>query len=339
MTRMIALALVLLVAAMAVSAVASWISRRKPQRALGAGPASAASTKHAEDRAMLAAQVRAVAALVFAIVMFLALFRASIGLTGQVGLPLALTAGLSASGGLLLFSALPAAKAPASQQPRGTVTGLAQPSRKARMLTSRWSFAVPIVGLLAYTALIVAAGLTSSPDELGRHRVLRLVNADASSAATPYPGWFYGVPLLVVAVLLAGSALLALARISRNPSLPDPRMAVLDSRWRRVSTRVLLRITTGILLGYLGGTALVAGQAMANAGKSFSSAVAAAGTAAGTATSTAALSSVHGWGIATAAVGAALALTGVVLLVLAARSALGIRAEVRQGEREPATAT
>ncbi|WP_207344089.1 hypothetical protein [Arthrobacter sp. E3] len=317
MTRMIALALVLLLAAMAVSAVASWISRRKPQRALGTGPASAASSKHAEDRAMLAAQIRAVAALVFAIVMFLTLLRASIGLTGQVGLPLALTAGLSASGGLLLFSALPAAKAPGShrlpsQKPATIGAGPAGSAPTARMLASRWSFALPIVVLLAYAALIVAAGLTSSPDELGRHRVLRLVSADASSAATPYPGWFYGVPLLVVAVLLTGSAFLAFVRISRNPSLPNPGMAALDSRWRRVAIQVLLRITTGILLGYLGGTAIVAGRAMA------------------------ALSSLHGWGIATVVVGAALALTGVVLLVLAARSALGIRAAVRRGNRPPA---
>ncbi|MDO5751540.1 hypothetical protein [Arthrobacter sp.] len=317
MTRMIALALGLLLAAMAVSAVASWISRRKPQRALGTGPASAASTKHAEDRAMLAAQIRAVAALVFAMVMFLALFRASIGLTGQVGLPLALTAGLSASGGLLLFSALPTAKAPGShqlpsQKPATTGGRTAGVPHKARTIASRWPFALPIVVLLAYAALIVAAGLTSSPDELGRHRVLRLVNADGSSAATPYPGWFYGVPLLVVAVLLTGSALLAYIRISRNASLPNPAMAALDSCWREIASRVLIRITTGILLGYLGGTAIVAGQAMA------------------------ALSSVHDWGMATVAVGAALALTGVVILVLAARSALGIRAAVRRGNRPPA---
>ena len=324
---MIALALVLLAAAMAVSAVASWISRRKPQRALGTGTASAVASRLAEDRAMLAAQVRAVGALVFAVVMFIALFRASIGLTGQVGLPLALTAGLSASGGLLLYSALPAARQQTGRQQTGRQQTTKQAgtggsgavlSRNPRTFASRWALVLPVVVLLVYIAFIVAAGVTSSPDELGRYRMLRLENADVSAAASPYPGWFYGLPLLVVAVLMAGSALLALVRVSRSPSLPDPRMAALDRRWREISIRVLLRITTGALLGYLGGIALVAGQAMANAGKSFFS--------------------VQGWGIATAVVGAALALAGVVLLVMAARDALTIRTAVRQGKPEPAAA-
>ncbi|MDJ0313041.1 hypothetical protein [Arthrobacter sp. H35-D1] len=318
MTRMIALALVLLAAAMAVSAVASWISRRKPRRALGTGTASAVASRQAEDRAMLAAQVRAVGSLVFAVVMFLALFRASIGLTGQVGLPLALTAGLSASGGLLLYSTLPVAKQQVAKQPFGTGGSGAGLPRNPWAFASRWALALPAVVLLVYIAFIVAAGLTSSPDELGRYRMLRLENADVSAAASPYPGWFYGLPLLVVAVLMAGSALLALVRVSRSPSLPDPRMAALDRRWREISIRALLRITTGALLGYLGGIALVAGQAMANAGKSFES--------------------VQGWGVAIAAVGAALALAGVVLLVMAARDALTIRTTARQSKPEPAAA-
>lgn len=318
MTRMIALALILLAADMAVSAVASWISRRKPQRALGAGTASAVASRQAEDRAMFAAQVRAGVALVFAAVMFLALFRASIGLTGQVGLPLALTAGLSASGGLLLYSTLPAAKQQAANQHLGTGASDAKLPRNLWTLASRRDLGLPAVVLLVYIAFIIGAGLTSAPDELGRHRVLRLESADASAAASPYPGWYFGAPLLVVSVLLTGAAFLALRRITKSPSLPDPRMVALDRRWREISSRVLLRITTGTLLGYLGGTALVAGMAVANAGQSFES--------------------VQGWGIATAAAGAALALGGVVFVVLAARDALTIRAKVRQGAPEPACA-
>jgi hypothetical protein len=323
MTRLIVLLAVLAVAGMAVSATAAWFSRRKAPRAITAGPAVA--PKSAEDRAMLAAQLRAVAGIAFAVVMFTALFRVSIGVTGQVGLPLALTAGVSASGGLLLYSALPAgrrqAARPQAARPQTASLQAARPQTgrrnapRDRALLKPRALALPLAALLAYVALLVATGLTSSPDSRGRYRVLAVADATSGSAATPYPGWYYGVPLMLVTLVLAGTALLALRRIAGTPALPDPRMAALDRRWREISARVVLRLATGALLGYFGGTAALAGQAMVN--------VAWRHDAGGY------LQPLLALGIATGALGVLLAVAGVVLLVLAVRGALTIRSGAR----------
>ncbi|RAN72590.1 hypothetical protein B5P43_32150 [Bacillus sp. SRB_336] len=323
MTRLIVLLAVLAVAGMAVSATAAWFSRRKAPRAITAGPAVA--PRSAEDRAMLAAQLRAVVGIAFAVVMFTALFRVSIGVTGQVGLPLALTAGVSASGGLLLYSALPAGTRRAASRQTGTRRAASRQtgSRQAAShhAPSAWdllkprALALPLAALLAYVALLVATGLTSSPDSRGRYRVLAVADATSTSAATPYPGWYYGIPLLLVSAVLAGSALLALRRIAGTHALPDPRMAVLDLRWREISAKVLLRLTTGALLGYFGGTAAVTGQAMVNVAWRHDAGDH--------------LQPLLTLGIATGGLGVLLAVAGVVLLVLAAKGALTIRAAAR----------
>ncbi|WP_113718664.1 hypothetical protein [Arthrobacter dokdonensis] len=258
---------------------------------------------------MLAAQLRAVAGIAFAIVMFTALFRVSIGVTGQVGLPLALTAGVSASGGLLLYSTLPAG----SRQTASRQTGTRNAPRDRALLKPR-ALALPLAALLAHVALLVATGLTSSPDSRGRYRVLAVADATSGSAATPYPGWYYGVPLMLVTLVLAGTALLALRRIAGTPALPDPRMAALDRRWREISARVVLRLATGALLGYCGGTAALAGQAMVNVAWHDAGGH---------------LQPLLALGIATGALGVLLAVAGVVLLVLAARGALTIRSGAR----------
>lgn len=326
MTRLIVLLAVLTVTGMAVSAVATRISRRKAPLAITAGPSVA--SRSSEDRAMLAAQLRAVAGIAFAVVMFVSLFRVSIGVTGQVGLPIALTAGVSASGGLLLFSALPAGGRKAGRKAgRKTVRKAGRKDGRNQQAApatpgpqARWAglkpltLALPLLTMAAYAALLVATGLTSSPDSQGRYRLLHLANRNASTAG-PYPGWYYGIPLLLVTMVLAGSAFLALQRIAGAPSLPDPRMAALDRRWREISARVVVRLATGVLLGYLGGTSVVAGQAMASVAWAHDGGHP--------------LQPLLALGFGTGALGALLALAGAALVVLAARGALTIRATAR----------
>ncbi|NVM94076.1 hypothetical protein [Arthrobacter wenxiniae] len=322
MTRLIVLLAVLAVTGMAVSAVATRISRRKAPLAITAGPSVA--SRSSEDRAMLAAQLRAVAGIAFAVVMFVSLFRVSIGVTGQVGLPMALTAGVSASGGLLLFSALPAGGRKAVRKAwrkagrkdgRNQQAADATPGPQARWAGLKpLTLALPLLTMAAYAALLVATGLTSSPDSQGRYRLLHLANTNASTAG-PYPGWYYGVPLLLVTMVLAGSAFLALQRIAGAPSLPDPRMAALDRRWREISATVVVRLATGVLLGYLGGTSVVAGQAMASVAWAHDGGHP--------------LQPLLALGFGTGALGALLALAGAALVVLAARGALTIRAAAR----------
>ncbi|MGP9504231.1 hypothetical protein ACT3TS_18725 [Specibacter sp. AOP5-B1-6] len=286
MTKLIAALAILAALAWAVTAAASWIAKKKAPLAIAAGKASIHATPAEQEKSMLRAQWRTVAAFVFAAIMFAALFRISIGLSGQAGLPIAMTTGLSASGGLLLFTALPAAK-------------LATPGPAAKSpVLPRRAFIVPAATLAVFTAFVISTEL--APD-------FNAVKTD-------------GVPLLLVAVAFAGSALLVLHRLATTAMLADPRMAALDLRWREISARNVLNFASGALLAALGTAAILAALALnavpANA---------------------AASASPH-WATACAAGGAAAALAGVVLLALAAKGALTIRTRAREEAPAPITA-
>lgn len=281
MTKLIAALAILAALAWAATATASWIAKKKAPLAIGAGRAQIHATPVEQDRAMKKAQWRTVAAIAFAAVMFATLFRLSVGLSGQEGLPVAVTAGLSASGGLLLFSALPATKIPAS-------------NTRFPLLPKR-AFLLPAAILAAFTAFVITAGLV--------------------------PGFIAvkndGVPLLLMAVAFGGSAVLALHRLNTTLALADPRMSAFDRRWRELSARNLLTFTNGALLTYFGTAVILTGLALATAE---------------------AEAAFPHWGVAGTAGGAALALAGVVLLALAARGALTIRAATSKSAPTPITA-
>lgn len=306
--------------------VASRISQKKTSHTSFVSPGATPGTRSSEDRAMFVAQLRAVAAVLLSVVLFVILLRASMVFTGLAGLGVALIAGLSTSAGLLLFSALPPAKLPS----RSTASASLVPRKP-------WSFGVqrtfmgPIAIMATFFAFLVTTGLTSSPDGQGRYRVLKIENASSTFAASSYPGWFYGIPLILVTLLLALSMFLALHRISSVPSLPDPRMATLDRRWREISTRIVIRLGTGALLGYFGGTAVVAGQALISIASSFVGTIPEEATPGPT-------QPLFALGVTSAAVGAALAVTGVIMLALAVRDVLTIRASARAANTEPVTA-
>ena len=273
MTKLIAVLAILAALAWAVTATASWIAKKKSTLALPVGRSQAPKgpaplTDSDLNKAMLRAQLHTIAGVVFALVIFIALLRVSIGLAGQAALPLALMAGLAASGGLLLFSALPAAKLPVDLP-----------------LLKKRQFLLPGAILLAYLAFLV---------------VSTLLPAGTATSGMATSGWAGVAPLALAVVMLTGTALLALRRLRTTASLPDARMASIDRRWRELSAGHLMTFTSGALLSYLGGTAAFTGQRL--------------------------LGSSPNWGIAALTVGIILSLAGVVLLALAAKGALTIRA-------------
>ncbi len=295
MTKLILLLAVLAGLAYAITATASWITKKKAPLAISRGRAPQHPTAAELDKALRWAQLPTMAAIVFSVVMFAALFRVSIGLAGQASLPIALTTGLSASGGLLVYSAFPSAKA--ARATDSPTRGYDAPeTHPLRPLVAKTSLILPltaVLALIAFIAVVAMNGFTSSA---------------AAELLDP-------VPLVLVNGAFFGSALLALRRLATRTCLPDPRMAVLDRRWRELSARLLLRFTSGALLASFGGTALYVGQSMA-----------------------AAVPAGTFWGIACAVGGAVLALTGVVLVVLAAKGGFILRAAVLDGTPAPRSA-
>jgi hypothetical protein len=76
-------------------------------------------------------------------------------------------------------------------------------------LTARrvWSYGKPwwmvtwLVLALLLVVTVVLAGLAAGPDDAGRSAAITIVAA-TTTAATQFPGWFYGVPVLIAFALM-----------------------------------------------------------------------------------------------------------------------------------------
>jgi hypothetical protein len=101
---------------------------------------------------------------------------------------------------------------------------------------ARWMFVLSAVLLLALVAVFVMLGLSADDDGRSVTRVTELT----STSASPYPGFFYGMPLLIVTVVEAIVTGVALARIASAPRPTAEQLRSADDVLRRVSTGVVL---------------------------------------------------------------------------------------------------
>jgi hypothetical protein len=122
-----------------------------------------------------------------------------------------------------------------------------------RRLTWAWA------GGLAAT--LAACGLLSGN---GRD-IERVWDATSSGASGPFPGWFYGGPLLVATAVVVVAAETVLQLVVRRPAVvdtaPDSDLAL-----RTLSARRVLRGTQLVLAWTFAGVLLVAGSALRNVG-------------------------------------------------------------------------
>jgi hypothetical protein len=122
-----------------------------------------------------------------------------------------------------------------------------------RRLTWVWA------GGLATT--LVACGLASGN---GRD-IERVWDAASSGAAGPFPGWFYGGPLLVATAVVVAATEVVLLLVARRPAVADTAPAD-DLALRTVSARRVLRGTQLVLAWTLAGVLFVAGTALRSVG-------------------------------------------------------------------------
>ncbi|WP_140425732.1 hypothetical protein [Cryobacterium sp. N19] len=178
---------------------------------------------------------------------------------GWYGLPLMIAPGLAATLGLLVFALCPTR----------IVTDRAS-RRSADLMPRRvwsygpaWGFLLPLTAAATVVAFAIIAGLASSPQPDGAFRSITI----GSSTAGPYPGWYYGLPLIGLTVLLAAATLFALGRIAsaaRSEQFSD-----LDRAVRILATRVVMQLSSGALFLYFGGVLLFAGWTTSNAATVF----------------------------------------------------------------------
>lgn len=203
--------------------------------------------------------LRNIAALAAGGVVLWALHLVNQAQPGWYGLPLMLAPGLAATLGLLVFALCP------------TRIVTDQSSRRSADLVPRrvwsygpaWGFLLPLTAAGAVVAFAIIAGLASSAQPDGAFRSITI----GSSTAGPYPGWYYGLPLIGLTVLLAAATLFALGRIAsaaRSEQYSD-----LDRAARILATRVVMQLSSGALFLYFGGVLLFAGWATSNAATVF----------------------------------------------------------------------
>lgn len=135
--------------------------------------------------------------------------------------------------------------------------------RTPRGFGPRWAFTVPSVLAVGFalTALLTAGSATRAE---GRS-VLAWEYHSISGWVSPYPGWAEILPLLGL-LLVAGSLFaLALRRVAGWPRPTDQGLHELDDDVRRATTRMLLLVTTGALLGALAALGSAVSSAWASA--------------------------------------------------------------------------
>ncbi|RZU63683.1 hypothetical protein EV380_3307 [Zhihengliuella halotolerans] len=126
----------------------------------------------------------------------------------------------------------------------------------------RWSFLLPGALLALLVFGLAAAGLTSVEDESGRLRQLGYelqggAELDESGLVTevlsgvgasgPYPGWYYGGVILVVAFLAAIASLIVLGRNARRARPRDFRLFRLDNGVRAAVAYTVATLSTAFL--------------------------------------------------------------------------------------------
>lgn len=176
----------------------------------------------------------------------------------SAGLPLAVApAGMWVLAGLV-FACWPLPHDFAGDAPQAVQKPVADLApRSSSMFGPSWGIALPAVLLGAIVTGLVVTGLLSGPDERGRFRNLPYVSTGGAEldgnmvviaiqvgqgSAGPFPGWYYGIPILALLLLGAGLGLWALNSNARRPRMRGENLRGFDDA---VRTHVGYVISTG----------------------------------------------------------------------------------------------
>lgn len=144
----------------------------------------------------------------------------------------------------------------------------------------KWSFLFPGALLALLVFGLTAAGLTSVEDDSGRLRQLGYrsfggAELDQSGIVTqvlesvgatgPYPGWYYGVVILVLAFAAAAASLVVLWRNTRRPRPYDYRLFRLDNGVRAAVAYTVATLSTAFIAFQAAVVALMAATAQFSA--------------------------------------------------------------------------
>lgn len=239
---------VVLVAVVGAVIVALWAALGRQWRLRSAPPEVVA--------ALRALRGRAVAAIALAAAVQLGAMLLADRNQSWQGLSLAVGPGLAAGTGLLAFAAIGA-----TTSAPGRYAATLDVRTPLTYVSTRSALGLLVPAALS-TALLLATGLTGSADSSGRERAVTISHGATSATASPYPGWFYAAPMLVVTAFILLTTVAALWRVSATAALPASGWEREDRRWRVALVRVVGCLGSAALLAQLAGIAYFAGSGL-----------------------------------------------------------------------------
>ncbi|MDO5743980.1 MAG: hypothetical protein Q4P23_05875 [Micrococcaceae bacterium] len=140
----------------------------------------------------------------------------------------------------------------------------------------RWALAIPSITALVLLSWLVVTGLFSSRNEFGRYAVLTVERhvsvSDPSVGRVPpltpvleaesFPGWYYGVPVVLASLMLLVLSLLLLRTLARSPRSAERGLLGVDDMARVLKAKLVTGLSGAGLLATLASVAAMSGGAM-----------------------------------------------------------------------------
>ncbi|MGA0568367.1 hypothetical protein ACO2Q7_13620 [Rathayibacter sp. KR2-224] len=122
-------------------------------------------------------------------------------------------------------------------------------ARRAWSYGKAWWMGAWTVLALLLVVTVVLAGFAASLDGSGRSAAITIV-AGTTTSATDFPGWFYGIPVLIAFALMVASTLFAMSRVTRPVARANNSAHVVAAR--EVTVRRVVGLSTGSIAFTLG---------------------------------------------------------------------------------------
>jgi len=241
-----------LLAIAAVTAVTVWTSRRSD----AFHPIVIdESLRPVLQRARAETRVRALVSVGVSFLTIAALWTVNQNVPSTYGLALMLAPGTGAIIGLVTFALFP----PVTVESPTTRRQASLVPRRPWSYGPRWAYILPTVAAASVVLFAILAGLSSRPSQDGNYRAIGFELDGTFSESSPFPGWYYGIPLIIMTLCLLAATLLALSRISAAPRPTLESLGEADRLLRIFSSRIVMKHGSGALFSYFGGVLLFAG--------------------------------------------------------------------------------
>lgn len=271
------LSVVVAVVVAALLGVGLWALVRRAVRGSRAIPAPTGQDRGAGDGGsalMYRSEVRAsLTALLVGMVVAVLTWQVGTWWPQGYGLAYALAASIGAVAGLIAYNLYPRAgwELPAGERAHAELT-----PRTPTSFAGQWVFALPLATGLTLILGLVLTGLYSSTDENGLHRIYQrrslsgwgiengqVVDVQYNLSSTgPFPGWYYGVPVILSAVLLIIVVYWSLRRIAATARPTSPDLFGADTALRSLRTIFVMAASSAALAFQIAGLLAITGNVL-----------------------------------------------------------------------------